>query len=199
MARWFRRWKPFGSLMVTASGRPLWKNGNKRPMPPNTLVRNRPAMKVKAYAAHTGLLSLRILNVSLLLPSSMWTTVGESPPHVPPGLPSTPQSSWQPCTDANASRSSWVFRKYEKQLSARRQARRWFLNRWTYLHRLYESYLSLHIPFNMRLYPNDFLCRAQTMKSSLVMTKTSRPYEMGILCGEYLIRRKCQASLSRCP
>ena len=27
--------------MVTASGRPFLKNGNKRPMPPNTLVRNR--------------------------------------------------------------------------------------------------------------------------------------------------------------
>ena len=35
-----------------------------------------PAMKVKAYAARTGLLSQRILNASLLLLSSTWTTVG---------------------------------------------------------------------------------------------------------------------------
>ena len=38
-----------------------------------------PAMKVKAYSAHTGLLSRRILNVHLLLPSSIWTTVGTHP------------------------------------------------------------------------------------------------------------------------
>ena len=47
-----------------------------------------------------------------------WDASRELPP-VPPGPPSTPLSSWQPYPDANASRSSWVFRKYEKQLSAR--------------------------------------------------------------------------------
>ena len=35
----------------------------------------------------------------------------DSPP-VPPGLPSTPQSSCQPYTDANASKGCWVFRKH---------------------------------------------------------------------------------------
>ena len=40
-----------------------------------------------------------------------WHTTGESPP-VPPGLRFTPQSSWQPYSNVNASQGSWVFRKH---------------------------------------------------------------------------------------
>ena len=80
-------------------------------------------MKVKAYAARTGLMSLRILNASVLVSfkhtDDGWDASRESPP-VPPSLPSTPRPSWQAYPDANASRISWAFRKYEKQLSARR-------------------------------------------------------------------------------
>ena len=36
-------------------------------------------------------------------------------PLVPPGLPSTSHSSWQPYLDANASKGSWVCRRNEKQ------------------------------------------------------------------------------------
>ena len=115
------------------------------------------------------------------------------PPPVPPGLPSTRQPSWQPYPDANASRSSWAFRNYDKQLSAR-PAGRGLFNHWTCLHRRNkclhrwnEPYLRLHIPSNMGLYPYDFPCRTQTTNSSPVMTKASRPYEMSILRGEYLI------------
>ena len=41
MARLYHHWKPFRSPMATDSRRPTWKNGNKRPMPSSTLVRNR--------------------------------------------------------------------------------------------------------------------------------------------------------------
>ena len=51
-----------------------------------------------------------------------------------------------------------------------------------------RAYLRLFIPSNMGSYPHGLPCRAQATKSSLVMTRTSRPYEMGILCEEYLIR-----------
>ena len=47
-----------------------------------------------------------------------WSAPRE-PPLVPPGLLSTPQSSWQPYPGANTSRRSWPCRRYEKQLSAR--------------------------------------------------------------------------------
>ena len=43
-----------------------------------------------------------------------WNASRDSPP-VPPGLRSTPQSSWQPYPDANASKGSWVFRRFEIQ------------------------------------------------------------------------------------
>ena len=69
-----------------------------------------------------------------------------------------------------------------------RQARRWILSHWTCLHRLNESYLRLHTPSSVGFYPYDFHCGAQTIKSSLVVTKTSRPNEMGTLRGEFPIR-----------
>ncbi len=47
-----------------------------------------------------------------------WDASRESLP-VLPGLPSTPQSSWHPHPDANASRSSWAFTRCDMQLSAR--------------------------------------------------------------------------------
>ena len=40
-----------------------------------------------------------------------WNTFRDLP-LVPPGLLSTPRSSWQPYADANASKGSWVFRRY---------------------------------------------------------------------------------------
>ena len=33
-------------------------------------------------------------------------------PSTPPGLPSTPQSSWQPCSNTNTTQNSWVFRRH---------------------------------------------------------------------------------------
>ena len=128
-----------------------------------------------------------------------WDASRESP-LVPPGLLSTPQSSWQPYSDGNASRSYWALRKYEKQVSAR-PAGRCLMNHWTYLHRLNESYLRLHI--FMVLYPYDFLCRAQTTKSSLVMTKTSRQavpsrsFAMPMTEGSFLPSRS--ALTTACP
>ena len=40
-----------------------------------------------------------------------WQTRGDSPP-APPCLRSTPQSSWQPHSNANASKGSWVLRTH---------------------------------------------------------------------------------------
>ena len=42
-----------------------------------------------------------------------WHTSSDSSP-APPNLPSTPQSCWQPCSNAGTSQGSWVFREHGK-------------------------------------------------------------------------------------
>ena len=72
-----------------------------------------------------------------------WHTLGDS--LVPPCLPSTPQSSWQPYLAANASKGSWVLQKIWKKKSQTnwQQACQWSLSRWTCQHRRNQLYLRL--------------------------------------------------------
>ena len=43
-----------------------------------------------------------------------WSTPYGSPP-TPPGLPSSPLSSWQPYTNSNIAQRSWAFRLYVQE------------------------------------------------------------------------------------
>ena len=43
-----------------------------------------------------------------------WSTLGGSPP-TPPGLPSSPRSSWQPCTNSDIVQRSWAFRPFVQE------------------------------------------------------------------------------------
>ena len=136
-------------------------------------------MKVKAYAARTGLQCPWTLTASLLLFSSMddgWDASREPPLVLQVYFPrhdrlgSRIQVQMLP-------RSSWAIRKYEQQLSARPAGTP-----------LVIGPLDVPAPLD-RVVPEVIhpvqcgIIRAQTTKSSLVMTKTSRPYETDILLG----------------
>ena len=117
-----------------------------------------------------------------------WGALREPTP-VPPGSPSTPQSSWHLFSDAILQEARGRAEDLIKQ-----QEHHCSLNHWKCLHRRDECkncwnelYLRLSIPFNMVSYPNGLPCRAQTTKSSLVTTKMSRPYETDMLLREYPI------------
>ena len=45
-------------------------------------------------------------------PTNNHWSIPNGPPSTPPGIPSTPQSSWQPYSDTNATQNSWVFRRH---------------------------------------------------------------------------------------
>ena len=66
------------------------------------------------------------------------------------------------------------------------------------MYRWNELYLRLSIPFSMGSYPNGLPCRAQTTKSYLFTTKTSRAYETVMPLGSIRSKLNTVASLGEC-
>ena len=114
------------------------------------------------------------------------------PQPAPPGLPSTPQSSWQTYTDRNTSGGLDAFRRYVLKRSHELAAKMQVI-----VEPLEVPSSSEQAPAPMGKTVPDVppvqhgivperitLPRAPSMKSFLAATKTSRPYETALLFGD---------------
>ena len=94
-----------------------------------------------------------------------WHTSSDSSP-APPNLPSTPQSCWQPCSNAGTSQGSWVFREHGKSGAIEEHlAGKWHI---IALHEAVE-YLHHECHFDITHFAGCAICSTKTL-----FTRTSR-------------------------
>ena len=88
MVKWTRRWKPIWKIL-----------GMKATVLANAITLRSPWISTTStYGTHKPT-------------DNGWKTTCDAP-SAPSGLPSTPQSSWQPCSNTNTAQGSWVFRRH---------------------------------------------------------------------------------------
>ena len=90
----------------------------------------------------------------------------------PPGLPSTPQSSWQPCSSTNTTQNSWVFRRHVPRPPDAAS--------------IVEANGTWDCPSNP-VWDYTKLFTLSSRRSSHTLTTTFRPYEKGMQLGWLVI------------
>ena len=102
----------------------------------------------------------------------------------PPGLPSTPLSSWEPYPDTGTTTTPWVFQRYvlRKPTEAQESAPL-IVEPLDMPHLRHPAVAMPFVQCNLAFSPNDSLCRTLMTRFSLAMTRMSRPYETGLQRG----------------
>ena len=183
--------------MVASSRRLVWKNGCKKSMLPNTLIRNQSIIAGTRVAG--TLLSHDSSDEGVSNCGPYWAprhADSDRPPvptddgwnasrelSAPPGCLSTYQSSW-PYTDTISPKRPWVLKDISStRLQHCKRVHKWSLSHWTRQHQWRHVLAIPFIQSSLASFPTDFFCRILTTRYCLVTKKTSRPYEMGILLG----------------